>query len=117
MNSPNFGKKRTLILCNEIDECQQIEKYLTNERIPVHIWAAVSTEMRRRQSISAQTFWSDSNGILVLTDETFNELNIRNAEIVIHFSLPEKYLNFMYRFSSSIDFYENVMVRPKIALT
>lgn len=44
-------------------------------------------------------------GILVCTDEVFRDLDIRNAQHTIHFSLPGNWTLFNQRFRASFDYY------------
>lgn len=46
-------------------------------------------------------------GVIVCTDRILSDHNIRNAQHVIHYSLPEGPRAFIFRFSSSIERYPN----------
>lgn len=54
-----------------------------------------------------QQYWQSLAGVLICTDETLKELRILNAQHIIHFSMPDSFNNFLFRFSSSIECYPN----------
>lgn len=134
MSSANFREKRTLIVCGQAEECELIAKQLIEMELPAHKWSILDIDKRnklpslicfnirsrfsssvagRQQHHSAKNYWTEKSGILICSDETLSELDLRDAEITIHYSLPEKYLNFIYRFSSSIDFYKDIVASFK----
>ena len=43
--------------------------------------------------------------ILVCTDEIFKDLRLKNVQHLIHYTLPESWTSFSYRFSSCFDFF------------
>ncbi|KAJ6632966.1 putative ATP-dependent RNA helicase TDRD12, partial [Pseudolycoriella hygida] len=46
-------------------------------------------------------------GVIVCTDDTLGDLVIRNAQHIIHFSLPKIWTTFTQRFAASFDYYKD----------
>lgn len=47
--------------------------------------------------------------ILICSDTELRQLNISKAQILIHYSLPSSWSKFCFRFSTQLDFYEDLV--------
>lgn len=50
---------------------------------------------------------TDQLGVLVCTDDVLGDLDMRHAQHIIHFSLPDYWTQFTQRFLASFNYYEN----------
>ncbi|XP_065362954.1 putative ATP-dependent RNA helicase SoYb [Calliphora vicina] len=108
-NSAQGSDNRTLIMCNEDEDVQNVVKFLQdcghhcigfysrstdNERVTIDEW---------KMKLSSQ--------ILVCTDARFCELKIQNVNNLIHYSMPTSWTRFTTRFSALSRTYNNYVSR------
>lgn len=54
-----------------------------------------------------EQYWQNMDGLLICTDDALKDLRILNAQHIIHYSMPDSFNDFLFRFSSSIECYPN----------
>ncbi|XP_031636550.1 putative ATP-dependent RNA helicase TDRD12 [Contarinia nasturtii] len=102
IQSMKVQTERTMIVCNEMADAEQVAEYLDKKQIP----NLVIKEFHSKYAISrTKAFWDKIEGVLICTDEHLATTQIRNVQHIIHFSVHrEKYQPFLNRFSSLLDF-------------
>lgn len=123
--------QRTLIVCNNTAEANDLSKVImakeiahinvvsidprtsksslksVKSQIPFRVSKSCFFDAGSRTTRNIEKYWLSKDGILLCTDETLKELKITNAQHVIHFSMPERFSDFLFRLSSSMDCYPN----------
>ncbi|KAI9587374.1 uncharacterized protein LOC119631807 [Glossina fuscipes] len=99
---------RTVIICNENDEVEGVMQYLGKYGYNGICYHNHSTEQER--ILINEWKYKISNQILVCTDAGLLELQIRNAQYLIHYSMPPSWTRFTKRFSVLRESYDNRLV-------
>ncbi|KAM7346644.1 uncharacterized protein ACRADG_006487 isoform 2-T2 [Cochliomyia hominivorax] len=105
----NHGvNSRTLIMCNDDEDVQELMKFLHDSGYHCLGFYNRSTEIERvtinewKKELSSQ--------ILICTDARFCELKIQNANNLIHYSMPTSWTRFITRFSALANTYKNYII-------
>lgn len=54
----------------------------------------------------AKSFWHKLEGVLICADKYVIDTEIKDAQHVVHYSLPlQKFTDFMFRLSTMLDYY------------
>lgn len=68
--------------------------------------------MWKKEELSVQQLWEQSNTtlpILVRSDEVLEEVVINDAQVLIHYNLPNTYKTFGLRFACILDNFRNIL--------
>uniref|UniRef100_A0A1A9UHV7 RNA helicase n=1 Tax=Glossina austeni TaxID=7395 RepID=A0A1A9UHV7_GLOAU len=106
-NKTAHMSSRTMIICNEDDEVREVLQFLAQygylsfsySRDSVEISRIVINEWKRKKT----------DNIFVCTDEALLELQIRNVQNLIHYSMPTSWTQFNARFSVLVESYDNLL--------
>uniref|UniRef100_A0A1A9VMX4 RNA helicase n=1 Tax=Glossina austeni TaxID=7395 RepID=A0A1A9VMX4_GLOAU len=98
---------RTVIICNDNDEVEGVMQYLEKYGYNGICYYNHSTEKDRL--LINKWKYKISNQILVCTDAGLFDLQIRNAQYLIHYSMPPSWTQFTTRFSVLRESYDNLI--------
>lgn len=108
LNAGNYTTLKTMIVCTSDEEVAKIADEL--QKVGVSCLAYNSHSVR---SLGRRINWcvcsSKPHSVLICCDAIIRDLYVRTARVIIHYSLPEEYENFVYRFSASLDCIHNFM--------
>ncbi|GLV41459.1 Brother of Yb [Carabus blaptoides fortunei] len=103
---------KTVIVCNELDEMQEMLKFLEIYGID---FLAVHKDSTMEDINEVNRNWSSAERgayfVVVCTDDILStSLYLVDASIVIHYSLPSSWTQFAFRFSTCIDNYKSPFI-------
>uniref|UniRef100_A0A1B0G377 RNA helicase n=1 Tax=Glossina morsitans morsitans TaxID=37546 RepID=A0A1B0G377_GLOMM len=107
-NETLLASIRTVIICSDNDEVEGVMQYLEKYGYNGICYYNHSTEKERL--LINKWKYKISNQILVCTDAGLLELRIRNAQYLIHYSMPPSWTQFTTRFSVLRESYDNLLV-------
>lgn len=104
-----YEYSKFIIVCNDDEEISDLVVALNRSAYSSLIISSESSG----EDLKVVKDWmatEDSNSpILVCSDTELRQLNISKAEILIHYSLPSSWSKFCFRFSTQLDFYEDLV--------
>uniref|UniRef100_A0A1A9WKS7 Probable ATP-dependent RNA helicase spindle-E n=1 Tax=Glossina brevipalpis TaxID=37001 RepID=A0A1A9WKS7_9MUSC len=107
-NESIYVNNRTMILCKKDDDVEEVIKYLQEYGYNGFGYYSYSTEEERR--IINEWKYKISNQILVCIDAGLADLQIRNVQNLIHYSMPSSWTQFTTRFSVLQGSYDNFLI-------
>lgn len=98
-----------IIVCNDDEEISGLVEALNRSAYS----SLIISSQASGEDLKVVKDWmitEDSDSpILVCSDTELRQLNISKAEILIHYSLPSSWSKFCFRFSTQLDFYEDLV--------
>ncbi|XP_055390342.1 putative ATP-dependent RNA helicase TDRD12 [Condylostylus longicornis] len=104
-----YEDQKTVILCNADDDVE----YLSHEIRSFCFNVLVCTSQSNLDEINiVKANWNNSvtKSILICSDDVLAELNIRDAQNLIHYSLSSSWTKICYRFSMCLQYHENRLI-------
>lgn len=103
--------------CHEKSDSSNIGKFLvdfygqstwTSQRIEIHL-DKLMTYFSDSINNRIHRNHTEELGVLICADDVLSDLNVRNAQHIIHYSLPSLWTTFTFRFIASFDYYANLV--------
>lgn len=99
--------EKTIIICNTNESVHELSQLLNENDIEN---GTITNEQPPNTCANMATKWILQSGqyfVLICTDDILRDLNIRCAQTIIHFALPERLTAFAFRFSTSLNCIHN----------
>lgn len=109
-----YKEKRTLIICSNDDEVNDVCGYLKDLHIICTSYTHDTDEAGREHALSWHEDTNKHFSVLVCSDVVLGDLSkVKNVQRLFHFSLPDMWSTFSFRFSVFFDTYHDFLKNSK----
>lgn len=98
-----------IIVCNDDEEISDLLEALNRSAFSSLIISSKASSEELKVVKDWMATEETNSPILICSDTELRQLNINNAEILIHYSLPSSWSKFCFRFSTQLNFYEDLV--------
>jgi superfamily II DNA/RNA helicase len=95
------------VVCNDQAEVEELTQMLQGESI----LCMACHEETSSEALDIIRVWNENSSdknLMICSDRIFHELAVDSAQNIIHFSLPEKWSTFCYRFSALFGYIQDL---------
>lgn len=104
-----YEYSKFIVVCNDDEEITGLVEALNRSAYS----SLIISSQASSEDLKVVKDWMSTEGtdspILICSDTELRQLNISNAEILIHYSLPSSWSKFCFRFSTQLGFYEDLV--------
>lgn len=109
VNKYYYEYTKFIVVCNDDEEISDLMEALNKSAYSSLIISSQSCGEDLKVVKDWMTTDEKHAPILICSDTELRQLNISNAEILIHYSLPSSWSKFCYRFSTQLGYYEDLV--------
>uniref|UniRef100_A0A336LWA6 RNA helicase n=1 Tax=Culicoides sonorensis TaxID=179676 RepID=A0A336LWA6_CULSO len=103
-----YQEKRTVIICSTDEEVHEVCSHLRDIHVTYTSYTHDTDEAGRDQVLSWHEYNGKSLSVLVCSDDVLTDLsNLRNVQRLFHYSLPNSWSCFSFRFSVFFNVYHD----------
>ncbi|KAL5276971.1 TDRD12 family protein [Megaselia abdita] len=104
-----YEYSKFIVVCNDDEEITDLMEALNKSAFSSLIINSRASSEDLKVVKDWMTTEDKDSPILICSDTELRQLNISNAEILIHYSLPSSWSKFCFRFSTQLGFYEDLV--------